>query len=109
MVNTYVSGSIVRVANYTGTVANPTGGFRDNNGNLTDPTTIILVYTLSTGLRTSVTYPTAPIVKDAVGLYHADLDTTGATPPLVEWKYEWEGQGTIQAAAKNTFEVIPSL
>ena len=109
MANRYPSGSLVRVANYTGSVSSPTGGFRDVNGNLTDPTTITLAYSLNNGTPTVVVYPSAPIVKDGQGLYHADLDTTGATAPLTEWTYEWKGTGSILATKQNTFEVTPVL
>lgn len=104
MPNTYYAGSLVRVATYTGPAATPVGGFRDANGNLADPTTITLQYRQGpSGTPTTVTYPTAPVVKDAVGCYHADLDTTGS--PETPWTYAWQGTGTVQAVAENTFIV----
>ena len=107
MANTYVAGSLVECANYTGPIATPTGGFRDNNGNLTDPTTITFKYRPGSNAAViSVNYPTSPIVKDGVGLYHANVDTTNAVAPIDEWEYWWYGTGTIQAAARNIFEVI---
>jgi hypothetical protein len=110
MANQYLTGSLVRVACYSGTVAAPVGGFRDANGNLADPSVIILKYKPGAKAATiTVTFPTAPIVKDAVGLYHADIDTTGLLIPLDEWTYEWVGTGTIQAAAKAIFEVTQGL
>jgi hypothetical protein len=107
MVNTYAQGSLVRVATYSGTVAAPVGGFRDINGNLADPATVTLKYKPGQNMTTVVVvYPASPIVKDAVGLYHADLDTTSESSiPLDEWTYEWIGFGTIQAAAQSVFEV----
>lgn len=108
MANRYPSGSLVRVANYTGLIASPTGGFRDVNGILTDPTTVTLAYSLNGGTPTIVVYPSPPIVKDGVGLYHADLDTSGALV-LTEWTYEWKGTGTILATKQNIFEVTPVL
>lgn len=105
MLNTYLAANIIRVATYSGTIASPVGGFRDQNGNLADPTTITLSYRQGPGapLVTAV-YPAAPIVKDGVGLYHADLDTTG-TNPSATWTYEWLGVGNVQAAAANAFIV----
>jgi hypothetical protein len=111
MANTYPAGSLVQVANYSGSLATPTGGFRSNSGALSDPTAIILKYRPGTlAAVITVTYPTAPIVKDGVGLYHAWLDTTTVSlTPIDEWEYEWFGTGAIQAAAKNFFEVTSGL
>jgi hypothetical protein len=110
MGNTYLTGSLVRVATYSGLIASPTGGFRDINGNLADPVTVTLKYRPGAAATTIVVvYPTFPIVKDGTGLYHADLDTTGQLIPFDEWAYEWIGVGSIQAAAKTTFEVIIGL
>ena len=109
--NTYLDGSVVRVMTYSGSVLAPQGGFRDASGNLADPTTVTLKYRAGpTGTVTTVVYPAAPIVKDAVGLYHADLDTTGtttATGKPVIWSYYWDGTGAVQAPAQAQFEVSP--
>jgi hypothetical protein len=108
--NTYVSGSLVQVATYAGTVASPIGGFRDNNGNLADPSIVILKYKPGAkSMTVTVQYPTAPIVKDSIGLYRANLDTTGQIIPIDEWIYEWIGTGSIQAAGKGIFEVTQGL
>ena len=109
--NSYLSGSVVRVATYSGSVASPLGGFRDASGNLADPTTVTLKYQAGPqATETTIVYPDARIVKDSVGLYHADLDTTGSAPagskPVI-WPYEWIGTGTVQAPAQNAFEVTP--
>jgi hypothetical protein len=102
--NTYYAGSLVMVATYAGPVGNPTGGFRDINGNLADPTTVTLQYRLgATGAPITVVYPDARIIKDAVGLYRSGLDTTGS--PEISWTYAWEGTGAVQAVAENTFIV----
>lgn len=45
---------------------------------------------------------TPAAVKDGVGLYHFDLDTTGK-PGI--WTYEWIGTGAVQAITPNKFEV----
>jgi len=109
-VNSYLAGSLVRVATYSGPILSPAGGFRDVNGNLADPTTVTLQYRPGTGQAVvTVTYPSAPIVKDGVGLYHADLDTTPATATGV-WTYECIGTGAVQAPARNAFAVdLPQL
>jgi hypothetical protein len=102
--NTYLAGSLVRVQNYTGPVGNPTGGFRDQAGDLVDPTTVTLEYRMGQGgLLVSVLYPATPLIKDATGLYHADLDTTGS--PEEPWDYAFIGTGVCQAVASNVFIV----
>lgn len=77
------------MANYTGTVAAATAdllsGFRDVLGVLVDPATVKLSYQPPTGAAVVFTYP-ASIIKDAVGLYHYDVDTTGK---VGLWTYEW--------------------
>ena len=104
MPNNYLAGSLIRVATYTGPINNPVGGFRDQNGNLADPVTVTLEYRQGPGgTLTTVTYPSAPIVKDGTGLYHADLDTTGS--PEQPWEYAWIGTGAVQAVASNNFVV----
>lgn len=109
--NSYLAGSLVQVATYSGSVSSPVGGFRDASGNLADPTTVTLKYRAGpAAAETTAVYPAAPIVKDGVGLYHAALDTTGsatATTGPVIWPYEWIGTGAVQAPAQNQFEVYP--
>jgi len=106
--NSYLAGALVRVATYTGPVANPTGGFINSSGVPADPSVVTLVYrTSETGTPTEVVYPAAPIVKDGVGLYHADLDTTGSAEAV--WSYEWQGTGVVQAVASGAFIVRSPL
>jgi hypothetical protein len=104
-VNTYPAGALVRVATYSGTIASPVGGFRDASGNLADPTVVTLQYRAGPPGQpvTTVTYPASPVVRDAPGLYHADLDTTAS--PTAVWTYWWDGTGAVQAPASNTFSV----
>ena len=102
--NSYPAGTLVRVATYTGTVLNPVGGFRDSSGALADPVIVTLAYrTSQTGLFTTVTYPAPPLARDGVGLYHADLDTTGGGGHV--WTYVLDGIGGVQAIAGNSFIV----
>ena len=103
MANHYVAGTVVTVATYSGSVASPTGGFRDRTGALADPAAVKLSYRKpGDAAATVVTYPTAPIVKDAVGLYRADLDTTAG---VGMWEYEWMSPpgDPVQAIARNEF------
>lgn len=104
MNNTYLAGSLVRVATYAGGLPDPSGGFRDADGILADPTTVTLKYRPGVNaVVVTVVYPAAPIVRDDTGLYHADLDTTGASTD--DWTYEWIGTGEVQAIADRTFHV----
>lgn len=108
--NSYLAGSLVRVANYSGSVANPTGGFRDSSGVLADPTVVRLEYRAGPGQPlVTLTYPATGMVKDATGLYHLDWDTTPALVSAV-WTYGWFGTGALQAAAEGSFAVdVPLL
>jgi hypothetical protein len=104
MNNTYLAGSLVRVATYTGPVTSPSGGFRTTGETLADPTMVVLKYKPGVSATVvTVTYPAAPIVRDAAGLYHADLDTTGASTDT--WSYTWDGTGACQAIAEGQFQV----
>lgn len=84
-----------------GSSADPTGGFRDVNGTLTDPSTVTVSWRDPSGSVTTDTYPVG-ITKVGVGLYTAQIDTTGK-PGL--WIYEWKGSGGIQAIAASSFNV----
>lgn len=105
MSHTYEAGSLVTVATYEGTVGSPTGGFRDRNGVLADPITPTLRYQKPNGSIVTVTGVVAPMIRDGVGLYRADLDTT-ALPGV--WQYEWLAPpgDPVQAAAVEMFTVI---
>jgi len=109
-VNTYTAGNLIRVATYAGSVSAPSGGFVNEDGDLADPTVVTLLYRPGTGQAVvTVTYPASPVVRDAAGLYHADLDTTDAVDSAT-WTYEWAGTGTVQACAVNAFIVdVPFL
>jgi hypothetical protein len=104
MNNTYLAGSLVRVATYTGGLANPVGGFRDANGVLADPSQITLKYQPGVDAEpVTVVFPASPVIQDGTGLYHADIDTTGADTDT--WTYLWQGTGSVQAVAEGTFGV----
>jgi hypothetical protein len=107
MINTYLAGSLVRVATYAGSPSAPVGGFRDASGAFIDPATVVLKYKPgASAALVTVTFPAAPMVKDGpfAGLYHADLDTTGFL--TTTWVYTWTGTGTGQAIASGTFNVL---
>lgn len=106
--NSYVDGSLIQVATYSGSVGSPLGGFRDISNDLADPTVVTLKYQVPGSAEVTVVYPDARITKDAVGLYHADLDSTGSAPtsPVI-WSYRWIGTGAVQATAQAQFEIRP--
>lgn len=63
----YYVGKAIRISNWLGTTASPTGGYRNLTGALYDPTTPSLVYRLPGGNRVVVSG--GGLVKDGVGLY----------------------------------------
>ena len=105
MINTYLAGSLVRVATYAGPAGGPpAGGFCNDAGIPADPDDVFLEYRPGVSAQVvTVAYPSSPIVRDASGLYHADLDTTGADTDT--WTYLWKGTGAVQAVAQGSFGV----
>jgi hypothetical protein len=97
----YPAGQLVRMATYGGTIASPTLGFRDVNGNLIDPATVQLKFAVGGAAPTTYTYGGGQIVHDGVGLYHYDLDTTGMGGSIVV--YEWISP--TQTIQSNSFFV----
>ena len=95
MANVYDIGDIVRVS----------VEFKNLTGTLTDPTTVTLKYRDPSGVLTDWTVTAGEIVKDGVGLYHADVSPTVAGI----WAYRFVGVGTLQAAEEGTFLVKPEL
>lgn len=73
--------------------------FTDTNGVLTDPGAVSVAAQKPDG-TTLTPAPTA--TKDAVGKYHADIDTTGLAGV---WHYWFSGTTPLQAVADGTFNV----
>jgi hypothetical protein len=75
-------------------------GFKDLAGTLADPTTVKLLWRRHGESTTTWVYLTdSQVVKDSVGLYHADI-------PVVEpglHYFRWEGTGAVVAAEEGTF------
>lgn len=98
--NPYVAGDIAILT--TGS-----NGFVDTTTGLAaDPSTLTLKIGIIGAPATSVSYVYgvgSVIVKDSVGNYHADIDTTGFEPGV--WTYEWIGVGGAQAVGVNQFNV----
>lgn len=84
MANAYLAGNKVRLS----------CTFTDATAALVDPTTVNVEYALAGAATTTKAYP-ADIVRDSIGAYHYDVDTTGMSGVLT---YEWISTGTGQAA-----------
>ncbi len=96
--NRYMSGALVRSS----------AQFVNLAGSPADPSTITLKYRAGAGATVTIVSPSAPIVRDGLGAYHADLDTTGfAGPGLQLWTTEWIGTGAVQAPGADYWEVEP--
>lgn len=68
----YCVGQAIRLSNWTGPSATPTGGYRNASNTLYDPTTPTLRYKLPGASVVTLTPVTSPaLTKDGVGLYHA--------------------------------------
>lgn len=87
------AGSIVRVT--TG------DGFKNSLGALADPTTVTLRWRRHGDTEQVWAVTAGQIVRDGVGIYHADIQTV--KPGL--YYYEWEGAGAVTAVQGNTFSV----
>lgn len=80
-------------------------GFKDLAGTLVDPTTVNLKWRVAGGTTTTWTWtsgtPGPNIVRDSVGLFHADITVVAAGLHY----FRWEGTGAIVAAEESTFSV----
>lgn len=94
-----IAGTIVRF--YTSTP------FTNVNGVVTDPGEVVFAYQVSNGTLYQATYGVpqtwGTIVKDSVGTYHIDIDTTGQ-PGI--WTFVWAGAGVVQARSESQLMVV---
>jgi hypothetical protein len=93
------AGSIVRVRTNDPDVAG--SGFKNDAGALTDPTTVALRWHRHGEVDTVWTLAGGQVVKDSVGVYHADITT--AEPGL--HYFRWEGGGALVVTIEGTFSV----
>jgi len=84
----YLSGNVIRFSMT----------FTNVDNTLTDPTTV----TCEVGM-TDDDITTLAVVRDGVGLYHADWDTTGVMAGT--YYVEANGTGTVIAAAEVTVRI----
>lgn len=81
------------------------GVWTDSNSAATDPAVVRCQYKDPSGNVTTLTYPTdAALVRDGVGVYHADIDADEAGT----WHYRFYSTGTGQGANEESFHVKPS-
>lgn len=77
--------------------------FTDSTGAAFDPPDVSLKYALPNAAATTQDYNPGNIVRDGVGLYHYDLDTTGMSGVLT---YEWiVAPGAGQSASVSTLYI----
>lgn len=76
---------------------------KEIDGDPADPTTLLLVVTSPTGTRTEYTYAGAHIIRESIGVFYYDVDTSSG-PGI--WKWRARGTGAIDVAAQGTFEVL---
>ena len=75
---------------WAGTLLRFTIAFTDVDGNSGDPTTITFAYQVNGGGATVLAYGASAIVRDGLGAYHVDVDTTNQPG---YWEWEWKGAG----------------
>lgn len=89
-------------------VTNPATMDEEGNPEPVDPEEVELVVTIGQGASTSYTWtdetpdPTDEIVRDGVGEFHADFDTTNSPGT---WVVECAVTGNYQGAAVNGFVI----
>lgn len=77
--------------------------FKDGvTGVLADPTAITVRYGENPLAPVMWTYGSgAQIVRDSIGMYHANIDTTGLSAGT--WYYLWDGTGNVQTLDWDAF------
>lgn len=94
-------GDVVRVRTNDPAIAGT--GFKNAAGVLADPTTVTLRWRVAGGVETTWTWtsgtPGPNIVRDSVGVFHADIPVavTGLH------YFRWKGVGVVDAAEEGTF------
>lgn len=95
-INSYDIGQAVRIS----------VEFTDAAGAAIDPTTVTASYWVpGLGIVTLTYGVDANVVREAVGSYYTDIDTTDAAG---EWPYRWQGTGNVTVAADGVFSVADS-
>ncbi len=80
--------------------------FRDNNGDLADPTTVDFSYRIDHGAITEYVYGVgSEIVRDSIGVFYTDLELSISG----NYAYHFMGGGAIENAIEDTFRVLTAL
>lgn len=80
--------------------------FRDNAGDLEDPTTLVFSYRVDQGTITKFTYgEDVELVRDSLGVFYIDvsLSTSGT------YAYSFMAGGVIENAIEDSFKVLTAL
>lgn len=93
MMNEYITGTSVRIKSQ---VTDPIAG------GLVDPSALILSVMTPDGIVADVS---TLIVKDEVGIYHADYITS----QVGVHRYSWAGSGTVAAVGKGSFKTTSRI
>jgi len=85
-------------------------GFQTITGSAADPTTVKFAYSRNGATPTQFTYSSGSglgvIVKDSVGVYHIDIDTSGK---VGIWETAWVGlstTGSVQCRSDLQVEIV---
>lgn len=104
-----IAGTLITVSNVGLTSGGQTvPGFVNESGVLTDPTVVLLKWSVNGNAPTIYTYGVSAIIRVSAGIYYAQIDSTGLAGT---WTVEWIGdpRGTMspvcQAIIAGTFPV----
>lgn len=76
--------------------------FTTEDGAPVDPTAVSVRTRTPAGVESVLVFGASPVlIRDGVGLFHADI----AVGEVGTWAYRWEGTGTAQAVAEARFKV----
>jgi hypothetical protein len=83
-----------------------TAEFRDNAGDLADPTTVEFSYRVDHGTVTEYKYgEDVEVVRDSLGVFYIDITLSVSGT----WAYHFIGGGAIENAIEDTFRVLTAL
>ena len=80
----------------------------DLDGNLVDPTTLTLKYGQSGGIPTVLTWAGGQIIRDSLGMFHADVPAVAQiTPQQIDYEFIATGAATAAGAGRFTVKKLP--
>lgn len=89
--NEYDEGNVIRV----------TGTFRNAVNALADPTVIVVKYRKPNGTITTATLAAGQVIKETLGVFYHDINTTGG--PVGRWAYKFYATGAVVASGEWAF------